>query len=209
MVSSTWAISRISQILPLDTEALQQILDYASSLPKLVAAEHLKGILGDSPQALEFISSFNSQREVPDDIQVEPAPPSSDLPARKPRKKKAPLNKLPPPRVPEDHGNTSGAYKKKKGDDYFSGARRPHKEPPSANKFDLSEKPSAYQLTTAKPPPLASGPLISDLPNVRSSRVTPVASKTKINVSGGPSMHGASTTLQDLVRICPPCIRPR
>lgn len=199
MVSSTWAISRISQILPLDEEVLQQILDYASSLPKLAAAEHLKGILGDSPQALEFISSFNSQREVADDIQAESAPSSSDLPTRKPKKKKAPLNKLPPPRVPEDYGNTSGAYTKKEGEDYISGARRPQKVPLGTNKFDLSDTPSARQLPTAKPPPSASGPLISDLPNVRTSRVTSTAPKTKINVSGGPSMHGASATIQDLV----------
>ena len=200
MVSSSWAIPRISQILPLDEESLQQILDYASTLSKPEAAEHLKGILGDSPQALEFISHFNSQREASDGAQVVPATSTSNAPSRKPRKKKAPLNNLPPPRVPEDYGNTGGAYSKKEEEDYISGARRSRKESPAPNAFKLSETPVARQMPTAKPPPSALGPLISDLPNVRTSHASSSASKTKIHVSGGSSMHGASTTLQDLVR---------
>lgn len=200
MVSSTWAISRISQILPLDEETLQQILDYTSTLPKPAAAQHLQDILGDSPPALEFISNFNSHREVQDEIQAEPALPSSEPPSRKSRRRKAPLNNLPPPRVPEDYGNTSGAYSKKAGEDYISGARRSRKEPPAANPFNLSETPTARQVLVGKPPPSAAGPLISDLPNVSTSHASSSASKTKIRVSGGPSMHGASTTLQDLVR---------
>ena len=200
MVSSTWAISRISQILPLDEETLQQILDYSSTLSKPAAAEHLKDILGDSPQALDFISSFNCHREVQDRSQAESAPSGLDLPSRKSRKKKAPLNNLPPPRVPEDYGNTSGAYSKKEGEDYISGARQPRKGPSATNVFNLSERPNAPQVPVGKPPPSASGPLISDLPNVRTSHTPSLASKTKIHVSGGPSMHGASATLQDLVR---------
>ena len=203
MIASTWAISRISQILPLDEETLQQILDYASTLPKPAAAKHLQDILGDSPQALEFISTFNSHHEVGNESQTEPAPSSLEPRSRKSRKKKAPLNSLPPPRVPEDYGNTSGAYSKKDEEDYIASARRSRKDSPAANPFNLSENPTARQVPKGGSRASASGFLISDLPNVRTS--SPV-SKTKIHVSGGPSMHGASTTLQDLVRICDPLI---
>lgn len=201
MVSSTWAISRLSQILPLDEESLQQILDYASTLPKSAAAKHLQDILGDSPQALEFISTFNSQREGQDESQTDSAPPSGvETPPRRSRKKKAPLNKLPPPRVPEDYGNTTGGYSKKEEEDYIASVPRSRKESPAANPFHLSENPAARQLPKGKPPPSASGFLVSDLPNVRVSQASPSSSKTKIHVAGGPSMHGASTTIQDLVR---------
>ena len=209
MVSSTWAISRLSQILPLDEESRQQILDYASTLPRSAAAKHLQDILGDSPQAIEFISTFNSQREVYEESQTDSAPPSGvETPPRRSRKKKAPLNNLPPPRVPADYGNTRGAYSKKDEEDYIASAPRSRKESPAANPFHLSETPAARQVPKGKPPPSASGFLISDLPNVRASQTSPSPAKTKIHVAGGPSMHGASTTLQDLVRHLPyppPC----
>lgn len=207
MSSSTWALSHISRLLPLDQESLQQILDYSLTLPVDAAAEHLKNLLGDSPKALEFISAFNSRRNAPLPSHPDPNPiQSTSTPPRNSRKKKAPINKLPPPRQPENHGNTSGAYSKKEEEDYMSGSRRPRQSATVTNAFALSETPAARQLPTtastthSKPPPSASGPLISDLPNVRtSSRTASPAAKAKINVSGGAPMHGASTTLQDLV----------
>ncbi|KAI9870810.1 MAG: hypothetical protein M1830_003777, partial [Pleopsidium flavum] len=208
MALSTWAVSQISRLLPLDEESLKQIADYSSTLPKSEAAEHLKNLLGDSPQALEFISSFNSRRETP---KVEPQQSNTTEAPRKPRKKKAPLNKLPPPRRPEDYGNTSGAYIKKNGEDYISGNSRARHEPPLANTLALSDKPDARQLpipssststpsrnASPKPPPSAAGSLISDLPNVKSSRTSSPVPKTKITVSGGMSMHGNSSTINDL-----------
>lgn len=223
MASSNWATTQLSHILSLDQESLQQIIDYTSALPKDTAAEHLKNLLGDSPRALEFISSFNARRDAPNTATPAPAPtqaPSDD--ARKTRKKKAALNKLPPPRRPEDYGNTLGAYQKKEEEDYISGSKRSRLEPTLANALALSDQPDARQLPkavsatstpAAKPPPSASGHLISDLPNVRlgsrtSSRTSSPAPKTKINVTGGNSMHGASTTLQDLVRSLSPYVGP-
>lgn len=207
MSSSTWALSQISQLLPLDEESLQQILDYAVTLSNDAAAEHLKNLLGDSPKALDFISSFNSRRKAPVPLQTDPVQSASAPPGRS-RKKKAPIKKLPPLRQPENHGNISGAYSKKEEEDYMSGSRRPRQSAPVSSAFALSETPAARQLPTpvsttpSKPPPSASGPLISDLPNVRtSSRTAPPAAKAKVNVSGGSPMHGASTTLQDLVTL--------
>ena len=210
MAPSTWAITQISQILPLDEETLQQILDHAYTLDKNAAAEHLKSILGDSPRALEFISSFNSRREAPS-----PSKPESEQPTvlRKAPKKRVPIHNLPARRV-EEHGNVAGVYQKKEEDDYMTGARKPRKEPPLSNTLALSEKPDARQLpisasipssSSSKLPPSASGLLISDLPNVRtrshsknSSRTASPATTTRINVAGGSSMHGASSTIQDL-----------
>lgn len=209
MSSSTWALSQISQLLPLDEESLQQILDYSVTLPSDAAADHLKNLLGDSPNALEFISSFNARRN--DSLSSRPAPiPSTSAPTRKSRKKNAPISKLPPPRQPENHGNTSGAYSKKEEEDYMSASRRSRQNAPVSSAVALAE-PAARQLPTpvstthSKPPPSAAGPLISDLPNVRTSaRTASPAAKAKVNVSGGSPMHGASTTIQDLVIRLPP-----
>ncbi|KAA6414284.1 MAG: C2HC5 finger [Lasallia pustulata] len=206
-MASTWAMGQISRLLPLDEESLKQIIGYTNTLPKAEAAEHLKNLLGDSPQALEFITSFNSRREAP-----KPVAPPSEVPNRQAKRKKAPLNKLPPPRRPEDYGNVSGAYQKKNDEDYMAGSSRHRKERPLANALALTEAPDARQLpvptssSTAssrnappKPPPSAAGSLISDLPNVRtSSRTSSPAPKTKVNLSGGTPMHGASTALNDL-----------
>ena len=219
MALSTWALPQLSRLLPLDDESLKQIIDYSSTLTKEGAAEHLKNLLGDSPQSLEFISSFNSRRGTtrkadsdlprPSAAGASESTPASET-AKKLRKTKAPLNKLPPPRRPDDYGNTVGGYIKRKEGDYVAGRRH---EPHLANTLALSDIPDALQLPTVrstssslassrnpspKPPPSAAGSLISDLPNVKTSRTSSPAPKTKINVSGGTSMHGNSSTINDL-----------
>ena len=210
MSSSTWAVSQLSQLLPLDEYSLQEIFEYTSSLDKTAAAEHLKNLLGDSPKALEFISTFNSRRE---DSSTSSMQPERAMSQRRAKKKKAPLHSLPARRI-EDHENVSGAYQKKSEDDYIAGPQKPRKKTLLASSVALSETPEALQLPTRAPaaaasptklPPSASGQLISDLPNVRTSsnsrdasRTASLATKTRINVAGGQSMHGASSTIQDL-----------
>ncbi|KAI4128135.1 MAG: hypothetical protein LQ338_002872 [Usnochroma carphineum] len=211
MASSSWALPQLSHILPLDEQSLQEILDYTSTLSKDASAEHLRNLLGTSPKALEFISSYNSRREAPKAESMPPTPEASAV-SKKPRKKKQPLNKPFNSRQPDDYGNTAGGYNKRNEEDYVSGRRHQPKEPALANTLALSDKPDARQLPLSTPasgssspkkPPSASGPLISDLPNVRTgsrtnSRTSSPAPKTKVNVAGGTSMHGASSTLQDL-----------
>ena len=210
MSSSSWAVDQLSQILPLDEQSLKEIVDYTSTLDKAAAAEHLKNLLGDSSKALEFIASFNSRREGPSTSSTRNIEAS---PRTKTKKKRAPLHSL-PARQLQDQGHESGAYRKKEEDDYMAGKRRSGKETQLADTLALSETPEARQLPTKAPavpssslklPPSASGQLISDLPNVRtashsrnSSRTASPAPKTKINVAGGQSMHGASSTIQDL-----------
>ncbi|KAL8798371.1 MAG: hypothetical protein Q9182_006712 [Xanthomendoza sp. 2 TL-2023] len=212
MASSSWAISQLSQILPLDEQSLQEILDYTSTLSKDASAEHLRNLLGTSPKALEFISSFNSRRQAPGKTESRQSIPEVPESSKKPRKKTRPLNTPFNPRQPEDYGNTGGGYYKKDDGDYVAGRSRQPKEAALANALALSDKPDARQLpipasasgsSSPKKPPSAVGPLISDLPNVRTgsrtaSRTSSPAPKTKVNVAGGAAMHGASSTLQDL-----------
>lgn len=209
----SWALPQLSRLLPLDEESLKQIITYSDTLSKAAAAEHLKDILGDGPQSIEFITSFNSRRPTPP--AEKPAQPASatasdsEVPraSARPRKKKAPLH-VPAPRRIEDSGNIAGGYVKKDVDDYMAGSRRGgHKEPPLANTLALQARPDAIQVpekrgTTPVPeqavklPPSASGSLISDLPSSRSS--SPAKPKTKISIAGGTSMRGQSTTINDL-----------
>ncbi|KAJ9603332.1 hypothetical protein H2200_012110 [Cladophialophora chaetospira] len=109
----TWALPRLQRILPLDDESLKEVLVQSSTLPKDAAAENLKSLLGDSPQALEFISTFNSRRG---DMAPSAARPE-DLGVPKPQKKgakktKAPLHAAGPARQPEGYGDVSGGYTK-------------------------------------------------------------------------------------------------
>lgn len=230
----TWALPRLQQLLDLDEESLKQVITYADSLSGESAAEHLKNLLGDGAKSLDFISGFNLVRRQQQQQQTPPlsapasaststsASASSNRPYAK-GKKKANIYALPPRQV-EGHGNTAGAYQKRsEEDDYLARpARQRHKDQVADNLALRQSRPDATQLPlitdnakptnlpiTAKPPPSASGPLISDSLSSRknatttkgamaSSRTASPAAKTKINISGGTAMHGASTALTDL-----------
>lgn len=236
----TWAVPRLQQLLPLDEDSLKQIITYTDTLPKDVAAEHLKNMLGDSPQAFEFISSFNMRRQKPpSEATPKPAPvqqanrsnnatprtaspaSGSEVPRGNPRqqkKKKANIHALPARQV-EDHGNVGGGYRKRQEEDYVPRpARQSHKQQVADN-LALREKPDATQMplitdmaapTTKpnpRPPPSAAGQLVSDAlapPAKKKGSATssrngsPAPAKTKVNISGGTAMHGASTALSDL-----------
>jgi hypothetical protein len=235
----SWAVPRLQQLLPLDEDSLKQIITYTDTLPKDVAAEHLKNMLGDSPQAFEFISTFNMRRQrAPNQAAPKPSPaqhqasssnnatprtasPASgnEVPTAKPRKqkKKANIHALPARQV-EDHGNVSGAYRKREEEDYTARPARPSHKQQVADNMALRQKPDAKQMPlitdsaapttkpiTSKPPPSAAGQLISDSlapsskkSSAASSRHASPAPKTKINLTGGTAMHGASTALSDL-----------
>ncbi|KAF1852109.1 zf-C2HC5-domain-containing protein [Cucurbitaria berberidis CBS 394.84] len=213
---STWALPQLSKLLPLDDESLKQIIAYTESLPNREAADHLQNLLGDSPQALEFITSFNTRRKPKAGAASSQAQSSNDLsqvPKAKPRKKQPALGKLPPQRQPDNYGNVSGAYVKKDEEDYMAGSSRSKAAKPHV--FGLTEKPDAVQKPTIVPlsgtgtptsrgvspsppvsklPPSAAGQLISETKS-RNSSPKP---KAKVSVAGGTPMHGASTALNDL-----------
>lgn len=83
-----WALPKIAAILPLDDEALKQIITYTSSLPNAEGRAHLGGILGDSAEAKDFIAAFGertsqgshapaSQADEPRTFAPPPGPPPS------------------------------------------------------------------------------------------------------------------------------------
>lgn len=234
----TWALPRLQQLLPLDDESLRQVVQYANTLPKDAAAEHLKNLLGDDAKSLEFISSFNMRRQnappssapqasnsQSQSSNAPPAPSSTEgvKSGRRQPKKKSNIHAL-PPRQLNSHGNLDGGYQKGAVEDYMpssSRERQKHKDQ-IADNLALNNNPDATKLPlitddasltsqpiTSKPPPSASGPLISDSlgPKQRSpakastssSRTSSPAPKAaKVNISGGTAMHGASTALSDL-----------
>ncbi|PBP25585.1 C2HC5 finger protein [Diplocarpon rosae] len=198
------SLQKLSKLLSLPEEDLQQVLDYAATLSKQEAADHFNNLLGESPQSIEFISSFNSRRLDPTSKSSSTASPppaeSSSVPkvSRKHPKKKANLHALPARKVDNNYVAPGTAYTKKDEDDYMT--RKPNSGTSTPNNaFSLDPKPVAIQAPRSKPPPSASGSLISDLkskstPNTRTSSPAPSSSKsTKVNITGGTSMHGAST----------------
>ncbi|TID16179.1 C2HC5 finger protein [Venturia nashicola] len=221
MALHKWALPQLSKLLPIDDESLKQIISYTETLSKETGAEHLKNMLGDSPQAIEFITTFNSRRQAPasGSSYASASRPEPDLsagvPKSKPRqRKKNDFNKLPPPRRPEQFGDVAGAYIKPPEQDYLAGASKNRKQASQASAFSLSATPEALQLplpasngspnmpsraTTSRLPPSAAGRLISDTskPNSRSASPAP-KSKTKVSIAGGTPMHGQSTALSDL-----------
>ena len=164
----TWALPRVKRILPLDDDSLIETLNYTVSLSKAEGAEHLKGLLGDSPAALEFISSFNNRRsDVINETQAVAVGSDDHVPrARKQAAKKAraPLHAVGPVRQPEGYGDVAGGYQKDRLPDALQVPRTTLGGASPSSSRDASPLP-------ARNPPSASGPLISDfMPNVRSKQ---------------------------------------
>lgn len=217
---------QLSRLLPLPDSELRQALDYAATLSKSEAVDHFRNLLGDSPEAIDFIASFNARRQDP-----KPAPPSAGPgfgsgsgsgtgsgpadresaiePVPKPRKAqgkktKASLHTLAPRKLQDSGPPLGTAYSKKNVDeDYVS--RRPS---PVATPSVASLTVKTVPRQSATPPPSRPGPsgpgrLISDPPPPKArstpgSRSSTPGPKTKVRISGGVAMHGASTALSDL-----------
>ncbi|KAL2127624.1 hypothetical protein VTI74DRAFT_10389 [Chaetomium olivicolor] len=198
---------QLFQLLPLPDDGLQQVLDYAATLPKAEAAEHFTNMLGDSPQVVEFISTFNARRAEPKSAQASApgtAPSSAQnsevdgVPKhrRGPKKKKAPLHTPPPRQVASFELAPGTVYNKKdQQEDYMSG-RSGTSTPSSNSKSDHNRSkaaPPPAQQQAPKPPPSAVGTLVSDLGLPRSKPKSNPVSRTS---TSGPSSsrNGATTT---------------
>lgn len=151
----TWALPRLQRLLPIDDESLREIINYASGLSKEAGAEHFKNMLGDSSQAFEFISGFNSRRpeiQPPTTTQRDESTTTSTydgVPKKKKQMKpKAPLHNAGPVRRPEGYGDVAGGYTKQQDSDQHQ--PRGHKKGNSATSLSdalsLSPKPDALQL---------------------------------------------------------------
>ncbi|OTB10123.1 hypothetical protein K445DRAFT_17007 [Daldinia sp. EC12] len=203
------SVFQLSKLLPLPEAELKQVIDYAATLSKSEAAEHFRNLLGESPEAIDFIASFNSKRQDPkttstssrSSSQIEPVP----KPVRAPKKPKPQLH-TPAPRQVINHGPVPGTvYNKDVESDYI--ARRSSPAVTSASAGSGSGKKPPHQKSATPPPPKlppsAAGQLISDVrkPKPKStpaSRSSTPAPKAKVHISGGTAMHGASTALSDL-----------
>lgn len=95
-----WALPQLSKLLPLDEASLKQVIVYVESLPDDKATEHLKGLLGDSEEASEFITFFEAYRSIPDAPNSEQAGDVKGLQQPNNDKEK----ELPPPYVPPPNG---------------------------------------------------------------------------------------------------------
>ncbi|KAI1420200.1 C2HC5 finger protein [Xylaria sp. FL1777] len=215
---------QLSRLLPLPDDELDQVLNYAATLSKSEAADHFRNLLGDSPEAVDFIASFNSRRQDPTsrpssaDASGAAAGSNSSSSSTGPRpavepvhksskaqpRNKRPLLHTPAPRRVLDSGPAPGtAYNKKNLDvDYIARRPSPVMAPTVAS---ITVKTIPRQPAT--PPPRHTQPgkgrLISDLPAPKSkstpgSRSSTPGPKAKVHISGGTAMHGASTALSDL-----------
>ncbi|KJZ78667.1 hypothetical protein HIM_02058 [Hirsutella minnesotensis 3608] len=207
------SLAQLSQLLPLPDEELRQILDFAATLSKPEAAAHYHDLLGDSPLAVDFISSFNSHRRAPSFEPQAAAASSSNAaqhqPDAVPKTKKGPKKKKPAIHTPEprrvgEYANPANttAYSKKEQDlDYI----------PQRGSAPSSSHVSRAATPVQQPPKqhaTAAGYLISQVPSKskaksnppsRSSTPKPSASATtKVSIAGGTPMAGQSTALSDL-----------
>ncbi|XXG95149.1 hypothetical protein Hte_001409 [Hypoxylon texense] len=194
--------SQLSRLLPLPDGELKQVLDYAATLSKPEAAEHFRNLLGESPEAVDFIASFNAKRQDPKakakasananaassantaTAATEPVRPWQGAnpvpkPARRPKKPKAQLH-TPAPRQVTDAGPAPGtAYNKNTESDYIP--RRPSPAVTASGsgtptRSSPSATPPPPQASKPKPlPPSAAGHLISD---IRSSSSKPKPKST-------------------------------
>jgi len=194
-----WALPRIQQLLPLDEESLKQVVQYADTLPKDAAAEHLKNLLGDDAKALEFISAFNFRRpKAPastqprnHDRQEAPSSSTSLSVSEVPKssrggrggKKKANIHALPARQV-EGHGNVHGGYVKGAEDsDYMpksarrQNERQTHKDTVAENMAIREERPDATKM-----------PLITDDASATSKPITAKAPPSAAGALVGDSL---------------------
>ncbi|KAL2108184.1 hypothetical protein VUR80DRAFT_4150 [Thermomyces stellatus] len=221
------SLAQLSRLLPLPDSELQQILDYAATLAKPAAAEHLSNLLGTGPQAVDFISSFNAKRkDAPDqpgpsggspapasgsDGGVEPAPKG-----KRGKKGKADLH-TPQARTVQDSAPFPGtAYNKRDNDlEYIPQSKKnspapspgPEASRQQSRRVATGEPPRETVAPKPEPARTQAGYLISDpAPKAkpksnnssRSSTPKPSGSSTKISIAGGTPMKGASTALSDL-----------
>ncbi|KAG8168018.1 hypothetical protein KVR01_003707 [Diaporthe batatas] len=199
------SLNQLSMLLGLPDSDCKQILDYGATLSKAEAADHFKNLLGDSPQAIEFISSFNSRRQDPKPAPApgpapSPAPDSrnqasSDLDAvpkkqRAPKKKKAPLG-TPAARQITDATPASGTvYSKKTVEDDYIASRSGPSTPSNSNSPFVAPPPKSATPPPkkfSKQPPSAGGSLVSDR---LAPKQKPKSTPTSRSSTPGPASKG-------------------
>ena len=208
--TTTMSKEQLFQLLPLPDDGLQQVLEYAATLSKAEAAEHFSNMLGDSPQVVDFISTFNARRAEPRTAApaapvVSTAPSSgqnSEIDAvpkhrRGPKKKKAAIHTPPARQVASFELAPGTVYNKKDQQlEYISG--RPGTSTASNSNAHRSNLAPAKSATPppqpSKPPASAAGTLVSDL-GLPKSKPKPKSNPVSRTSTPGPSSsRNANTT---------------
>lgn len=97
-----WALPRLAPLLQADNDALIQVIDHAATLSDDEADKHLRSLLGDSPEAIEFTNGFIKHRSI---MEMKPrsdgpAAPSTDKSHTRADSKAATPVYAPPPGPP-------------------------------------------------------------------------------------------------------------
>ncbi|POS86929.1 hypothetical protein EPUL_003077 [Erysiphe pulchra] len=215
------SLSQLSKLLPLPSEDLQQILDYAVTLSSDEAADHFYDLLGHSAETTKFIQDFNKTGHGGNDKQNDTSSSavskkhdaSNSLTAKKRGQKKKKKDFLPTRETRQvlDDVTHDGirCYKKQDEENYMGAMKKvvavDNKQ--SHNPTLLSKAPPQQRV----PSPLVTpGTLISDSTFKQGDKAShfPKASglgsssksksKTKISISGGKALHGESTIISEL-----------
>ncbi|KAF4595076.1 C2HC5 finger protein [Ophiocordyceps camponoti-floridani] len=164
------SLAQLSQLLPLPEDDLRQILDYTATLSKVEAASHLRDLLGDSPLAVDFISSFNSKSNAPQAGSGSKQGPGQKKKQVGPSRKGKDVNSQVVSAPTSNHASRSAT------------PTMPQKHASAAG-YLISDGPSKAKSN----------------PSSRSSTPKPSTSKgTKVSIAGGTPMTGQSTALSDL-----------
>ncbi|KAH0536900.1 hypothetical protein FGG08_006271 [Glutinoglossum americanum] len=223
----SWAVPRLRRLLPLDEDSLKQVVDYAATLPKEAVGDHFKELLGESSQALEFITAFNARLPPSSSPSPITAAPDVNVPRapRNTKKKKQPLNKFPSPARKPNEGtayesvdNAARSYIKTDEEEIYAGPGRSAKMPRKSALAEALQVPTSKDASSsassrdvspgparAKLPPGSQGSLISDVPKPRKKNASGSGSTSstapqaqKVRIAGGTPMHGQSSTTNDL-----------
>ncbi|KKY22991.1 putative c2hc5 finger protein [Phaeomoniella chlamydospora] len=216
----SWATPRLARLLPLDDQSISELLQYTAGLSKDEGAEHLKTLLGDSPPALEFISTFNARRQDvapqpqsvrqsqgPSDNVPKPRNDSDRVPASRKqsgRKPRASLHTAGPVRRPADYGDVAGGYRKSTMIDDEYAAPTPNCGGHTTSLSDaltFSQQPTALQAPRVTSTQKTPSPLPSQDPSPPRQKLPPSASgplisdlpNIKAKQSKKPTPSGKST----------------
>ncbi|KJR88342.1 c2hc5 finger protein [Sporothrix schenckii 1099-18] len=162
--------AQLGRLIELPDDALQQVLDYASTLSKAEAAEHFSNLLGSDPAAVEFVAAFNARRHDPAAGSASSVAAASHSGANTPgtsspgaiepvpkhhrqKKKKAPLH-TPPPRQVTNLAPPPGAVYNKKdvGGDYMGGRSSGTTTPLAVAAAGIARGATPVSASTTPPP---------------------------------------------------------
>ena len=213
---------QLGRLLPLPEEELEQILEYGRTLSKAEAAEHFGNLLGESADAIDFISNFNAQRRDAKATVMAPAasrsrtstPPVGASTSREPNanlvaknqgwKKKKQKIHTPVARKTAETGPAPGtAYKKDREEEYIVGKPGTNNETQGTRITRVNTGSQRKQKPLSSSPGRWAGdvskPKAKDAPQPAwSGPASSSQSKAKVIIAGGTPMHGASTAVADL-----------